>query len=248
MIELLVVIAVIALLLAILLPALRQVRVLAKRLGCQSNLKQIALAWSMYLDDHDGRFYQKIDANLEYGGWKGIREVLNRPLNGYFNLPVDLENEEDGKIFCCPADRGGVPPHFSIQWKAYRYLGTSYQTNPLLIGQNQFLLPTAPAQFEPLHAEINLRLENLNLSQVNNPARLLLIGDYGWYNQWKPIPHPFEEWKEIAEWHGKEDCFNMAFLDCHVGFLNIRKGIYVDDEYTVIPFKELYSMALELQE
>jgi type II secretory pathway pseudopilin PulG len=246
LIELLVVIAVIALLLAILLPALRKVRVLAKRLGCQSNLKQIALAWNMYLDDYEGRFYQATNANLEYGGWKGIREVLDRPLNSYFNLPVNLENEEDGKIFYCPADRGGVPPEFSIQWKAYRYLGTSYQTNPILIGQNKFL--EQAAQFEALHEEINLRLKNLNLNRVSNPTRLLLIGDYGWYNQWKPTPHPSEDWKKLAEWHDTEDSFNMAFLDSHVDFLNVRKGIYVDVDYTVLPFKELYSMALELQE
>jgi prepilin-type N-terminal cleavage/methylation domain-containing protein len=246
LIELLVVIAVIALLLAILLPALRKVRVMAKRLACQSNLKQIAFAWNMYLDDYEGRFYQTTNANLEYGGWQGIRGVYPRVLNSYFNLPGNLENEKDGMVFCCPGDRGGVPPEFSIQWKAYRYLGTSYQTNPLLIGQDQFLLQSD--QFQPLHEEINKRLQKLNLSRVDNPTRLLLIGDYGWFNQWKPIPHPSEEWKELAEWHDKEDCFNMAFLDSHVDFPNIRKGIYVDVDYTVLPFKELYGLALELQE
>ena len=44
MVELLVVITVIALLLAILLPSLRKVKALAKRVVCKSNLKQLALA------------------------------------------------------------------------------------------------------------------------------------------------------------------------------------------------------------
>jgi len=56
LIELLVVIAVIAVLLAILLPCLRKAKMLTKRMTCQSNLKQIATAWNMYLDDNDGRF------------------------------------------------------------------------------------------------------------------------------------------------------------------------------------------------
>ncbi|MHC4213257.1 MAG: prepilin-type N-terminal cleavage/methylation domain-containing protein, partial [Planctomycetota bacterium] len=58
LIELLVVISIISLLLAILLPALNKVRSLTHRIACQSNLKQIAFAWQMYLDDYEGKFYQ----------------------------------------------------------------------------------------------------------------------------------------------------------------------------------------------
>ncbi len=250
LIELLVVVAVIAVLLAILLPALRMAKTLTKRLACQSNLKQIAVAWNMYLDENDGRFYQGRSANLDYGGWKGIQRWSPRPLNRYFNLPVDLPEdydiENDAKIFCCPADHGGVPPDFSVREKAYHYLGTSYQTNIMLIGQDQLLL--ASSQFAILHEEINKRLRNLTLSRVDQHSRLLLIGDYGWINQWKPIPHPSDEWKELAEWHGRADCFNMAFLDSHVEFLNILKGFYVTDEYSVVPFEELFALAREIQQ
>ncbi len=51
--ELLVVIAIIAILLAISMPALRKAKVLTRRMVCQSNLRQIALAWHVYIDDHD---------------------------------------------------------------------------------------------------------------------------------------------------------------------------------------------------
>lgn len=244
LIELLVVISVIALLLAILLPALRKAREVANRIGCQSNLKQIAVAWNMYLDDNGGQFYQGKNANLNYGGWVGIQGWFPRPLNSYLNLPEHLEAENGAEVFCCPADRGGVPGPF-LREKVYHYLGTSYQTNIILIGQNQILILND--EFKALHEEINKRLKDLKRSSVDNPSRLLLIGDYGWINQWKPVALPFEDWKELAEWHGRENCHNMAFLDTHVKYLNIRKGFYITDEYTVVPFKELYGLAHEAQ-
>jgi prepilin-type N-terminal cleavage/methylation domain-containing protein len=52
LIELLVVIAVIALLMAILLPALGRAREQAKRTVCFNQLKQLQFAWGMYCDDH----------------------------------------------------------------------------------------------------------------------------------------------------------------------------------------------------
>ena len=56
LIELLVVIAVVALLLGILLPALGRARQAALGVRCLSNLRQSALAQSMYMDDHAERF------------------------------------------------------------------------------------------------------------------------------------------------------------------------------------------------
>ncbi len=48
LVELLVVISIIALLMAILLPALARAREQAKRIVCLSNLKQLTLAWMTY--------------------------------------------------------------------------------------------------------------------------------------------------------------------------------------------------------
>lgn len=58
LIELLVVIAIIALLLSILLPALKNAREQGKRAACLSNVEQLAMAWMLYADDNDGKLVE----------------------------------------------------------------------------------------------------------------------------------------------------------------------------------------------
>ena len=56
LIELLVVVAIIALLMAILMPALNRVKNQARAVTCQTNLRQWALVFSIYMDDNNGYF------------------------------------------------------------------------------------------------------------------------------------------------------------------------------------------------
>jgi len=237
LIELLLVVAIIALLLAILLPAVNKARVIANRIACQHNLKEITIAWHMYLDDNDGAFYQEVNAHILYGGWRGLSFPSQpRPLNKYLGLPETPDSMDDAKVFRCPSDSG------TIGVSLYETEGTSYHTNMMLISEAQ--IPPLPG--DPglnLTNCINSLLDGVNRSRVANPARLVLLGDYGFGYQWLPSPIP-----RGTPWHERCCNFNVAFLDGHVEFTKIRKGLYVTGDYVILPFKQCYDLALGIQD
>jgi prepilin-type N-terminal cleavage/methylation domain-containing protein/prepilin-type processing-associated H-X9-DG protein len=239
LIELLVVVAVIAVLLGLALPALRKAKSLSKRAACMSNLKQIATGWNLYLGDNNGAFFQKVNANHDFGGWRGLGGFAPfRALNPYLDLPPQIETEQN-TVFGCPADSGGVmgcPP----AQRAYVYFGNSYQTNLILIGNKQ--IRVTEGTYQELHEKINERMAGLKISNVSvSPGRVLLVGDNNWISQWDPLGSTGQSW------HGKPEFFNMAFLDGHVEYIQIYKGVYVGYGYSLLPFQELSSLAKETQ-
>jgi len=75
---LLVVIAIIAILLAILMPALKRVKEAGKRIQCLNNTKTLALSMLLYLPEYDNRF-PKAWTNPD--GW--VLEVVGHRTNGW---------------------------------------------------------------------------------------------------------------------------------------------------------------------
>ena len=253
LIELLVVIAIIALLLAILLPCLQKAKAIGKKMACQSNLKQLSAAWNMYLEHYDGYFYRATNANIKCGGWIGDVNWSPRPLNKFVGLSEKLEDESQGEVFCCPADMGGLPWCGMPRKKAYRHCGTSYETNLFLIRAKTCLVPGLLVKTKDLYDKICSRVGQLHISEVTaSNAQVILMGDQGWLHQWRLMDPPVkqdwdEHYKSYAEWHVKPESYNLTFLDGHTAFVKIRRGYYVTEDYSVIPFKDLYGLANQVQ-
>src|SRR2546428_13463634 len=97
-VELLVVIAVIAILAALLLPALARAKESARRARCASDLKQIVLAACMYADENDDRFPAQQDDGVAVSAAGGDGR-------NYYDLLMPLANNPE--VWVCPsADQG----------------------------------------------------------------------------------------------------------------------------------------------
>jgi len=107
LIEILVVLAIIAVLAAILLPVLSRVREKGRAAVCQSNLKQIGTAITMYAQDWDyfPRALDAADKNAPqiWSGWPGGAQIMaETPM-----LPVVLDPYIKGDaVWGCPSDSG----------------------------------------------------------------------------------------------------------------------------------------------
>jgi len=146
-----VVIAIIAILAAMLLPALARAKAKAQRIYCINNLKQVAVACKLYADDNSGRI---ASAYPTFGGfqssWCGGNAETGGLPGSYMYGGADPTGIQGGtlwpytkalKLYHCPADNrianaAGVAPQYknqpilrSISMNSYMD-GTSFGATP----------------------------------------------------------------------------------------------------------------------
>jgi prepilin-type N-terminal cleavage/methylation domain-containing protein len=159
LIELLVVIAIIAILAALLLPALSRAKDRARRTACISNLRQVNLAIRFYADDCSDCLPVLPDPNPYPNG---VGAYYKQLVKGYLGLTGPASPDE--KVFICPADR---ILHTQVVHAFTSYTFNGYETDsgdmPRITGQK--------------------------LSVINNSTKAVLAGEYPAFfgGSWHPF-------------------------------------------------------------
>lgn len=189
------VIAIIAILAALLLPALAQAKVRAQSVRCVSQLRQCAVAINLYLPDFNETYFWNSNSAELFGmdwfvwagqtngnldlGQGGMFNAVDRPLNHYGLTPATVQ---------CPLDTGRAD---TMGNSLYAWVGNSYMFNavglPEFGGTGGLLAEKATA--------------------ITAPSSTVLFAD-------NVLIYP----QNPTGWHKKTPAGNTLLVDSHVEF------------------------------
>jgi prepilin-type N-terminal cleavage/methylation domain-containing protein/prepilin-type processing-associated H-X9-DG protein len=214
LVELLVVIGILALLAALLLPALSGGKTSGHRIKCVSNLRQLAVAAQLYWDDNNSFCFRyggvfTNGGQLYWFGWLGGGQEGQRQFEAAQGALFPYLQRRSVEL--CPAF------NYSQAQLKLKATGASYG-----YGYNLFL--SGPAREPPI-----------NLSRIRRPSELVLFADAAQVNTWQS---PASEANPmLEEWYYVDDSLdqpnghfrharkaNAAFCDGHIALEKFVPG------------------------
>ncbi|HEX2998988.1 MAG TPA: DUF1559 domain-containing protein [Armatimonadota bacterium] len=200
LIELLVVIAIIAILAAILFPVFARARENARKSTCQSNLKQLATAVLMYVQDYDEKLPAANCAGLGNGMEWNIVAAPYIKNYGVYKCPSDPSPRDiipGQPAPGCPTSYGNVPANVPAHKLSYGF---------------------------------SLDLQSSATAAIQDTASIMMLTEaqYPWVEV-GPYTCPVHTNHNYVAWTGKLDRHmdgsNIAFMDGHVKWLK-REAIW----------------------
>lgn len=190
LIELLVVIAIIAILAAILFPVFSQAKEAAKKTTCLSNMRQVGLATTLYLNDFDGKYAQvknfsahpdvdDADGSIEDPDYGSVFAIVFPYTGG--GHPISRDDLSNQKLFMCPSDPHPFDPMCKTTYFPQGPPVVSYLINAWFVfglGESEVQHPADTLYFAERRSEL-----------AGNPVQNPYCDDiyHPWFNANNPV-------------------------------------------------------------